>query len=353
MKIRALPRYVSEFVAREGKVRVRFRKTGRATYYPKAALGTDAFALEYQAWLRGEKMEKTEARAERVPPGTFDDLISRYYRSPAWLGIEAPLTRKTYFNTIENFRKDHGDRLVADLRVGDIDKLLGKKADTPSAANNLRKRLNQLLTYAVRIGMRSDNPVAFTKGFKKTGNGYYSWTEDDIEQYEKRWALGTKQHLALALMLYTGFRRSDAVRVGRPHIIDGGFVLTTQKTDDELAIPLHPKLVEAITAMKVIGTTTFLVTEYGRPFTAAGFGGWFREQCDKAGLPHCTAHGLRKAMGRRLAEVGLSNTQIKAVGGWKSDAVVAIYTRGAEQKRLASDAMNALVAWELAHKKPL
>jgi hypothetical protein len=25
---------------------------------------------------------------------------------------------------------------------------------------------------------------------------------------------------------------------------------------------------------------TFLETEYGKPFTAAGFGNWFRDRCD-------------------------------------------------------------------------
>ena len=44
----------------------------------------------------------------------------------------------------------------------------------------------------------------------------------------------------------------------------------------------------------MIGVKTFLVTEYGKPFTPAGFGNWFRQRCDEAGLPQCSAHGLRK-----------------------------------------------------------
>src|SRR4029450_11534023 len=37
------------------------------------------------------------------------------------------------------------------------------------------------------------------------------------------------------------------------------------------------------------------VCEFGNPFPVAGFGNWFREQCDVANLHHCTFHGLRKA----------------------------------------------------------
>jgi hypothetical protein len=31
---------------------------------------------------------------------------------------------------------------------------------------------------------------------------------------------------------------------------------------------------------------------------------WFRARCDEAGLPHCSAHGLRKVASLRLAEYG-------------------------------------------------
>jgi hypothetical protein len=54
------------------------------------------------------------------------------------------------------------------------------------------------------------------------------------------------------------------------------------------------------------------VTAAGAPFSAAGFGNFFREWCNEAGLYSCTAHGLRKAQLRRLAEAGCSEHQITA-----------------------------------------
>ena len=87
---------------------------------------------------------------------------------------------------------------------------------------------------------------------------------------------------------------------------------------------------------------TFLTTSFGKPFTAAGFGNWFRDQCDAAGLPQCSAHGLRKAAARRLAEAGCSNQQIKAVTGHKTDKEVSRYTAAADQSRLADQAITAL-----------
>ncbi len=82
----------------------------------------------------------------------------------------------------------------------------------------------------------------------------------------------------------------------------------------------------------------------------AGFGNKMREWCDEAGLPQCTAHGLRKAMARRLAESGESQQSIKSVGGWKADAEVTTYTAGADQKRLASAAIGRLSNADLANR---
>ena len=108
---------------------------------------------------------------------------------------------------------------------------------------------------------------------------------------------------SFALLLYTGQRRSDVVRMGRQRIRDGMLHIRQMKTGVELAIPVHPRL-GAIIGDMPIEHLTLVTTAFGKPFTAAGFGNWFREQCTAAGLPHCSAHGLRKAAARRLAEAG-------------------------------------------------
>ena len=86
------------------------------------------------------------------------------------------------------------------------------------------------------------------------------------------------------------------------------------------------------------------MTERGAPFTAAGFGNWFRDRCDEAGLSQCSAHGLCKLMATRLAEAGCSTEHIKAITGHRSMSEVARYTRAADQQRLAWQAMSMLRA---------
>ena len=180
---------------------------------------------------------------------------------------------------------------------------------------------------------------------------HYSWTEADIAQYQARHPLGARARLALEIMLWTGQRRGDARLFGPEHIKEGQIAYTQGKTGTKLWLPAAPQLVEAIEAMQRVGLRTFLVTEYGRPFSRAGFGNKMHGWCDEAGLPQCTAHGLRKAMARRLAEDKASNQEIKAVGGWKGDAEVSIYTAAADQKRLAIGAMERLSSADLANRE--
>jgi integrase/recombinase XerD len=84
------------------------------------------------------------------------------------------------------------------------------------------------------------------------------------------------------------------------------------------------------------------VTEFGKPFAVAGFGNWFRTQCDAAGLPHCTFHGLRKGAARRLAEHGCTPHEIAAITGHATLKEIERYTKDAERKGLAISAMEKL-----------
>lgn|GEM_PF-721408 len=110
-----------------------------------------------------------------------------------------------------------------------------------------------------------------------------------------------------------------------------------------LVLPLHPEL-DAIIAATPTSGPTFLVTEFGKPFTSNGFGNRFRKWCDEAGLPpHCSAHGLRKAAATRLAEPGATELEIRAVTGHQTSKEVDRYTKAASQKRMAEAGMSKLI----------
>lgn len=338
-----LPDNVTAYRDRHGKQRFRFRKTGCKPHTFKSAYPSSDFDAEYEA-CKGAPMAVGSGRAK---PGTINDLIERFYATPRWKAMQ-PSSKTTYRGIIERFRAGRGDHPVALMKTKHVDKILGDMSATPAAANNLRKVLRRLFAYAVKIDMRQDNPATESDRFEE-GKGFHTWTEEEIAQFEARWPLGTKPRLALSLMLYTGQRKSDAVRFGRKDIKGGRISIVQQKTGNTGTLRIHPELRAAIDAMPVIGVETFLVTEFGKPFTAAGFGNWFREQCDKAGLPQCSSHGLRKAMSRRLAESGATMLQGRAVTLHKTDREFAHYAEMAAQERLSDEAMANLENHNLAN----
>ncbi len=126
--------------------------------------------------------------------------------------------------------------------------------------------------------------------------------------------------------------------MGRQHVRDGVLSLRQQKTGAQIDIPVVPDLQAALDAMPMTDQLAFLTTEAGQPFTAAGFGGWFRDRCNEAGLHHCTAHGLRKAAATRLADRGATEHQLMAWFGWTSIREAERYTRRANRKHLAQTA---------------
>src|SRR5262249_19249445 len=172
-------------------------------------------------------------------------------------------------------------------------------------------------------------------------DGFPTWSEDEIAQFEERHPVGTKGRLAMALLLYTAQRRSDVVTMGWQHVVGDAIKIKQQKTGTVLAIPIHPELKAILAATERRGLL-FLTTERGTPFSAHGFSNWFKQQCRLAGLPLRTAHGLRKSAATRLANAGCSSDQIMAITGHKTLAEVAHYTRAVDQQRLARQAMTMM-----------
>jgi integrase len=332
-----LPKHCCWNHDQHGKRRVRFRKAGFATYLAGTPWSED-FMRQYAAALDGVKAQASNVGSARTKPGSFNALCVSYYRSPDFLGLKAS-TQAMRRNIIEKFRSQHGDKPVRGLGRAHIKEIIGAKANTPEAANNLLKVLRVILSYAVDQEMIASNPTIGIKKYRSRGEGHHSWSEDEIAKFEARHEFGTRARLAVALLLYTAQRRSDVLRMGWQHVTDDLIAVRQEKTDTALMIPMHPELKIALASVPRTNLT-FLVTERGAPFTPAGFGNWFRDQCDLAGLPHCSAHGLRKAAATRLANAGCSSDQIKAITGHKSLSEVAHYTRAADQQRLARQALE-------------
>jgi integrase len=342
-----LPKHCSWNTDQHGKRRVRFRKSGFTTYITGTPWSED-FMRQLAAALDGVKAQASNIGADRTKPGSLNALCVSYYRSPEFRGLKLS-TQAVRRNVIERFRNEHGDKPLARLGRAHIKEIIGAKANTPEAANNLLKVLRVLLGYAVSIDMIASNPAIGVQRYRNHGDGHHTWTEAEVTRFQARHPIGTRAHLALSLLLYSAQRRGDVIRMGWQHVSGNAIAVRQEKTNTPLMIPMHPELVAVLSSVPKTNLT-FLVTERGAPFTPAGFGNWFRDRCNEAGLPQCSAHGLRKLAATRLANAGCSTDHIKAITGHRSLSEVARYTKAADQARLARQAINMQLGSEHEQK---
>jgi len=173
--------------------------------------------------------------------------------------------------------------------------------ETPMQANKMLKRLSQMMDLAVTMDWVAANPVLGVSKYATTSEGYHSWDEGEIARFYEVHPIGSPAHICMTLMLYTGAAKVDAVKLGPANVKDGRIEYRRQKTSKNpsgvlISLPIHPALAAALAARPV--TFTYLETGHNKTRSRKGLGTSMRKWCDKAGLPLCSSHGLRKAICR-------------------------------------------------------
>lgn len=305
----------------------------------RAEFGSPDFDAEYQAAIRGERSAaKTAGRA-----GSLQWLIERYRETPAWTSLSMA-TRRQRENILRQVIKTAGQEPDTVVTEATIAAGRDRRGKTPFQARHFLDTMRGLFEWAREAQFVKSNPASAIKyPTLKSGNGFPVWTEEDVAAYEARWPLGTRQRVWIALLLYTGLRRGDAVRLGRQHMRDGVASIKTQKSGGkiEVAIPLLPPLTEALRAGPV-GELAFICGSNGKPMTKESFGNAFSEACRAAGV-HKSAHGLRKIGATRAANNGATVAQLNAIFGWSGGKMASLYTQSADRVRLAREAIGKLM----------
>jgi len=328
--------FVHEYRDRHGKPRRYFRRRGSKRIPLPGLPGSTEFMEAYQAALAGVSAPNAIG-ASRTKPGTMNAAIVGYYQSVAFRELASGTQRK-YRHVLEHMRNEVGERQIAGLEQSLIVKRLSPLK--PAASRNWLKVIRALLDFAVAEGFRTNNPARDIRPRKYKEQSHHAWTAEEIAQFEAYYPIGSAPRLAFALLLYTMQRRGDVIRMGPQHIRDGEIYIKQQKTGAELVLPIRPEL-QAVIDATPCRHLTFLTADSGRPFTGDYFSRQFREWCDAAGLPgSCNAHGLRHTGAYRLANDRATAHQVMAWGGWKSLQQVQRYTKAADQRHNARQAVG-------------
>ncbi|MDX2289773.1 MAG: tyrosine-type recombinase/integrase [Hyphomicrobiaceae bacterium] len=355
-------RHVYEDVSRHGTVRVYFwRGRGHRKIRMTEPVGSAAFLAAYERLLAASEAGET-IQPETPRHGTLRSLCVAYFGSPPYRRL-AQRTQRVRRLVIEAACREPVKTVAPDGdRIGDIPiehvttrtiKALRDRCATsaPETGNARVKALRSVYAWALddeRPGV-TVNPARDVAYIRTGSGGFHTWSPEEVRQFEARHPEGSPARLALTLMLLTGVRRSDAIRLGRQHVretqdgpclmfrpVKGGSRAMT------LTLPILPELAAAI-VRGPCGDLTYLVSGRGQPWASGdSFGNWFRDRCREAGLPQCSAHGLRKAGAVRAAEAGASTQQLMAIFGWQSLRHAERYTQAANRDRLAADGMRHL-----------
>lgn len=362
---------VSDMVTRHGKVRWRLRRSGKKD----VMLPGEPFTAEFDEAYQNAILGRTAAIVP-LPGATSPRSLRAAYRllksTDEWLALDAKSSTR-YQQTIERIltmaaggKATLGDGPVEDLKRVHIKTILAKFRDTPHMERIVLICLRKLIMVAIDEEWIEVDPTYKMTRSPKT-DGHRAWTAEIMAKYEAKWEIGTRQRTAYALALWLGNRVSDITRLrwdhqttkhiaadGEIHAVDGfEFVqFKGRKRGKKMFLPMTPML-ETELAPLSRDTETVLVSARGGGYTDGSLSTRMADWCRDAGIePGYSMHGLRKALGVKLAEADASTRQLMEMLGHNNIAYAELYSREASQTRLAVQAMEKVTKIEEAKRRP-
>lgn len=335
---------------RHGRTRWRYRRSGKTWSLPHSP-GHPDFEAAYTAAVTGQPRAQADVR--RMPGAAHPRSLRAAWRlvvaSNEWRTLK-PATRTQQTSYAEAFFAApiaEGDPLrfgempIDRMERRHIKAIISRWSETPHAARHIFKLIRKLIGAALDEEWIKIDP-SYRLKYRPEYGGWRAWTADERAAFESRWPIGSTPRLVYTLTLLTGARRGDVARIKWTDLDAGGIGLVPDKTGRPQWLPILDKLRAALDAAPRAGAT-ILLTQQGRPFSQKALGMRMQVWTRAAGIePGATMHGLRKTLGKLLAEHGATTRQIMAVLGHRSITQAELYTREAEQKQLASDGMATL-----------
>lgn len=349
--------FASSYADRHGKVRWRFRRAGK-TVTLSGAPGDAEFEAAYAASVEGRPRKTAEVRRLRttIPPCSLRAAWHKLtHDTPEWKAL-GPATRAEQTSVAERFfdmaiadgaSTTYGELPIAGLARRHVKAILARWSAHPHAGKKVFRLLRKLIGVALDEEWIDVDPT-YRVSYAPAYTGWRAWTTEERAAFETRWPIGSTPRLVYALGLYTGQRRSDLVRMRWDDITADEIHVVQGKTGKALWLTLHPALAEVLAAAKHRGET-ILLTQYGRPFSPKAIGMRMQDWTASAGIGKgATLHGLRKTLGKMLAESGATTRELMDILGHDDIAHAELYSREAEQRRMSRAGMDKLSTRKLA-----
>ncbi|XAI96537.1 hypothetical protein [Microcystis phage Mae-JY35] len=345
--------FVTAFQDRHDTTRYRYRRAGKSRYLPQYP-GHPEFEEAYAAVIEGREPRKANVipHPNAVTPETFADAWRLVQASAEWKKLDPATKTKNERLTTEFLKLRVNPDLettwrsvpVKDLRRRHVRMILATFGDTPHKAKHLLTAIRRMLAEALDQDWIEFDPSGGMK-WRPEYTGHRAWTMAERRLFEARWPNGTMPRAAYALALWLGNRRSDVAAQLWTDIDFGAKRVTVRqiKGGKELRLLMLPMLENALADLPRRAETV-ITTEYGRAFSEKSLTGMMAHWTKLAAIkPGCTFHGLRKTLGKYLAEEGATAKQAAGILGHDDLDHVELYSREADQERLAIDGMKLLI----------
>lgn len=299
----------------------------------KGIYGTPEFEAAYRAAINDE----SPRAAVKAAKGSLEWLWMLYRQTNAWTDLSMA-TRRQRENIMRGVLKTGGDKPLSSITGAAIKQGIDRRK--PFAARHFVDTMRGLYKWAVAAEHVTSDPTAGKAVAKPKTKGFPVWTEEDLERFERRWPIGTRERVMFDVYLYTGLRRGDAAKLGKQHIRNGVITIDTEKTGTRVTIPVLDELAETIAAGPT-GELSIIASKKGQPIRKEVLGNLFKEACRAAGI-NKSAHGIRKAAATRAANNGATVATLEAIFGWEGGQMASLYTRAADRRALAAEHMTKL-----------
>lgn len=315
-----------KYVRSRGKLYAYFNTGKKKDGKPiRVALPSPASPTFFQVYGR-LKAARDKLQAEAY---TVASACNAYEASADYKRLAAN-TQTFYSATMRRIREALGDFPVNEVRRPHVQAVIDTLSDRPGAANAFLAVLGIVYRHARRADKTELHP---TKDFDKLDTGAHkAWPESLVEA---GLASGhDRTRLAVHLLLYTGQRIGDVMRMRWSDIREGRIFVTQQKTGKELWIPLHSRLVAELERTPKRGL--FIITnEHGGPMSDQVV----RREIKALGA--VVPHGLRKNAVNALLEAGCTVAEVAAITG-QSFRIVERYAAQINQRAMGDAAILKL-----------
>jgi integrase len=334
-------RYIHSFVDKTGRVRFYFRYRHKRWPLPGQP-GSIEFAQRYDELKSSVVLPKGSSSRIAFGPGTLGWVIEK------WTGSDDFKKRKSstqvlYRRFLDSIRERYGRGLMVDLRERHVRSMRAEFTKHTSSADRFVTLVSLLWVFAKEnLAMElGPNPTRDIQKLHTQSSEHQPWPASLISEFDAKAKPRPNMQLALALLLYTGQRLGDVAAMKWSQYDGRGILVRQEKTDELVWIPCHRRLKKALDEAER-RSDFILTTHFGSRYSTGSLSNVISLVAAAIGAKGYTAHGLRKNAGIALAEVGCTDKEIMAVLGHKTYAQSHAYTRRAEQKRLAEQAIRKL-----------